>query len=189
MPLSTAALKRREYPEVDTRTKEKLSDAFFFVYKNDSGEIQYHVLKYMRPMTRPTAQDILRVEDEIGCKPLDVLKGLYFEWDTKNNIWVETEKSKRDPTVFESIKDLYYSKYRPEAYKADGRDDLYGANAPASPSDHELYVQKLEKKLRLMQDKERIVAEGKLKLTNTTTGEIEGNSKAPEGVSFKAGGE
>lgn len=144
MGLSSVLKKRREYPELHPKTKEKLSDIFFFKYlDSEDNRIKTKPLKYMQRISRPYSQDIFNIESEVGHKPNQVLKGLYYKWNEAKKEWDETNPALQDPYLVEDVTELYYKEDRPNAYPK-GYEDPYGPDRPAMLDDREQYIQQLE---------------------------------------------
>ena len=190
MPLGSGQLRNPNYPQIDLKSKKKLSNVFYFVFRDVEGRLLWKPLTYLSNVVEPRPLDILSIEAENQGKPVEVLKGLYFIWDSVRKQWNETAPSKQDPAHFESIKKDYYERLRPIAYKSGGWEDAYGADAPPDLTKEEIYLQRLEKQVALSQEKERIAADGRTRFTDTSTNDVMTalpQTQAPQGAqSFSA---
>jgi hypothetical protein len=187
MPLSPALMKRREYPEVNPRTKEKLTDLFMFKYINpENKRIETKPLKYLQRLARPMPVDVFNLESEIGTKPNCVLKMLYYKRDEKKQEWVETEAKLQDPYLSEDITDLYYKEIRPGAYPK-GYEDIYGPEAPEKLSQQEIYVQQLETLVSLAKNNLDAARRGmKEREVHTSNREVVAPGQGAQPIEFNA---
>lgn len=152
MALSGPLAKRRDYPFLNPKTREKLTDTFSFKYVDpNDGRIRTKSLKYLQQLARPLPQDIFNLESEIGTKPNCVLRMLYYKRDEVRGEWVETESKIQDPYLSEDITDLYYTEIRPNAYPT-GYEDFFGPQKPPALDPKDIYVQQLETLVSLAQN-------------------------------------
>jgi hypothetical protein len=192
MALSGPLAKRRDYPFLNQKTREKLTDTFYFKYIDpNDNRIKTKSLKYLQQLSRPLAQDVFNLESEIGTKPNTVLRMLYYKRDEARQEWVETEAKIQDPFLSEDITKIYYDEIRPGAYPK-GYEDFYGAEQPAALDPRDIYVQQLETLVSLASNNLEVSKQGMDKRIHNTNPKVIPNSSQmqnPQTVNFSATGQ
>lgn len=107
---------QKQYPEVDRKTHEKLSDFFRLTFQTKNGP-KTKLLITMAPCVLPELDNFTQLEYEMDAKPAKVEKGLYwYKTDPKDEDSPWTRVDDTAPVFFEDITNLYYEKVRPRMY-------------------------------------------------------------------------
>lgn len=106
----------KNYPEVDRKTKEPISDYFRLIFTTKNGP-KTKLLITMTACALPELENFIDLEYEMGGPPASVEMGLYWYRTDPNN--PESPWSRVDdtaPVFFRDMTDQYYKKIRPRMY-------------------------------------------------------------------------